>query len=54
MRKPSAVFGSSDRGKEMAKGRAAGRQKDISRVLRNKKRIPPPEKSAKERRDAKK
>jgi hypothetical protein len=33
----------------MAKGQVTRRQKDISRLLREKKRIPPPEKIRKER-----
>jgi hypothetical protein len=38
----------------MAKGQGTRRQKDISRVLREKKRIPPPEKFRKSRKDGKK
>jgi len=38
----------------MAKGQVTRRQKDISRVLRDKGRIPPPEKIRKERKDRKK
>jgi len=40
--------------KVMAKGQTNRRQKDTSRVLRDKKKIPPPEKTAKERRGQKK
>jgi len=38
---------------DMAKGRVTGRQKDISRVLREKKRISPPGKIRKERKGRK-
>jgi len=38
----------------MAKGKVTRRQKDISRVLRDKKRIPPREKPGKEGRRGKK
>jgi hypothetical protein len=38
----------------MAKGQGTRRQKDISRVLREKKRTPPPEKFRKSRKDGKK
>jgi hypothetical protein len=37
---------------EMAKGQTTRRQKDISRVLREKKRIAPPEKKPRERKGA--
>ena len=37
----------------MAKGQSTHRQKDISRLLRDKKRIPPPEKGRKGRKDGK-
>ena len=37
----------------MAKGQTTRRQKDISRVLREKKQIPPPEKIKKEGKDRK-
>ena len=37
----------------MAKGQSTRRQKDISRLLRDKKRIPPPEKGRKGRKDGK-
>jgi hypothetical protein len=38
----------------MAKGQGTRRQKDVSRVLREKKRIPPPEKFRKSGKDRKK
>ena len=38
----------------MAKGQVTRRQKDISRLLREKKRIAPPEKIRKERKEKKK
>ena len=38
----------------MAKGEVTRRQKDISRLLREKKRIPPPERIRKERKEKKK
>jgi hypothetical protein len=41
-------------GVKMAKGQSTRRQKDISRLLREKKRIPPPEKFGKGKKDKKK
>lgn len=38
----------------MAKGQSTRRQKDISRLLREKKRIPPPEKGRKGKKEGKK
>ncbi len=38
----------------MAKGQITRRQKDISRLLREKKQIPPPEKIRRERKEKKK
>jgi len=38
----------------MAKGQGTRRQKDISRLLREKKRVPPPEKFGKGKKDKKK
>lgn len=38
----------------MAKGQVTRRQKDISRLLREKKQVPPPEKIQKERKEKKK
>ncbi len=39
--------------KDMAKGQITRRQKDLSRVLRDKKRIPPRERANKNRKDEK-
>jgi hypothetical protein len=38
----------------MAKGQVTRRQKDISRVLREKKKLPPPEKFSHKRKETKK